>query len=1037
MGGKPTTLLADSGRPKTRLSSDELYTRATNCKPDALLEWARRLFRENRPVVHSGDDGLAEDELELGEQFARGTMFRFSMKSKNRRFHRLAVDWLVRAYEHGSDSIREQAAFKLGELFGEPMSTDTRGGPTLRNVPRSLVWFRRAARLGSEDAKRRLVETYRLGNGVLRNDDKARRWFVELFGPDEPFSGGTPSTVSTLGPFRHVSPWRDLSKESAERDETVAKAVRTIRDAESEESVRQAKIDLVSLCNQGFAPAIAAWVAEIFDTARRNRGCRRVARTFLRDAVRQGHPDSLALAGRWLLTGGFGVRQDIPRARALLARAAAAGSVAALVELGNCARCGLGERKDADKAKRLLEEAGEKGAGRGWFLRARLEGSWSEAVASGLLRKAAELGDIRACHRLGYCYRTGTGVSKDFDEADRWLGKSAMRRYPMAQFEHALVLYASNRYPEAVQWFEKALVGGMPEAGVLIGWFRLRGMKPFGRSSVRSDWLAAERLFRRHCPGSNNPGVRLFAPALSHFWSKPENRRTDRDRRFLEWFKQESLLKDPERGAVMFQEKDPAFARLCAEEAENRKKGEPFEETFHRFAERADGAEVNWDSGDETLSREAGNVYVGLAKEASKRVFTDGFERYLDNKNRPMNAGPDEDRILLARCFGRAAQTSLRENDLPEDAKIRIGKWLLCALEPFPPNRFRTWGTSPPSFVLETATSAWKRAEELKIPPRNAKNACVVAARLGSKDALLRLAEADLFWLNQAVAADIPAALRMKADQILAEKNAGPEETERAEELLRKAADGGDPEAQCRLGEKLSDEAASDDDRRRAVAWFGKAAENGHGRATLLLGRCLLEGFGTERNAERALKWFVQAAKPARTGDPVRAEANFEIGRLLLANGETKQALIRLALASRNGNKDAMAVLALDDRLRGPVKDAEIRNWCRHLLKLPPGDERLRGRVLTRLGRIPDGFGTVEAQRERSADCFRQAAEAGDGPGAYEWARCLLFGDGVPRSRRRAKEWFRKAAERCKGLEGDDGKLPPFADAWLKTSLFD
>ena len=68
---------------------------------------------------------------------------------------------------------------------------------------------------------------------------------------------------------------------------------------------------------------------------------------------------------------------------------------------------------------------------------------------------------------------------------------------------------------------------------------------------------------------------------------------------------------------------------------------------------------------------------------------------------------------------------------------------------------------------------------------------------------------------------------------------------------------------------------------------------------------------------------------------------------------------------------------------------------------------------------------------------FRQAAEAGDGPGAYEYARCLLFGDGVPQDRRAAMQWLREAERLCGGLPGDDGRLAAFAGAWLKTSLFD
>ena len=1026
----------------------ELRARAEAGDPAAQTSWARLLLYGDK------DSGVQRDRnqaLRLFRRAARkghaesGYELGLAIVHSRNLTERNAIPWFVLAYRNGDAKIRRQAAEQLGRLYGGPLEIDPMGGPSLRSIPGSLVWYRRAARLGSETAKLHLIETYRLGNGVLRNDDKAKPWFAEVFGPDEPFSGGTPSIVSTLGKVRRVHPWRDLRQEAAQRDETVAKAVRTIREAESEESVRQAMDELEKLCRNGFAPAIAAWVEEIADTQQWNRW--REAKTYLLDAVRQGHPDSLVLAGRWLLTGGLGVEQDIPRARALLDRAAKAGSVSALVELGDCARRGLGEPKDVEKAKRLVERAGEMGNGRGWFLRSIMEVSWNEAVASGLLRKAAELGNVYGCRRLGGCYRTGTGVSANDGESEVWLRKAAVRGYPAGQYEYGLLLDKLDRYGEAVLWLERALMGGMPNAGVGLGYFRLRGMiqlggtKQPGRSCVLRDWSAAEHLFRRYCPCSKNLGLSRLV--LEHFWSKPETCRTDRDRRFLEWFKREALSTDPGRWADVFREKDPAFARLCAEEAGKRKKGNPFEETFRRFAETAAKAEDDWNSVDKVLRRESGKSFMELAKEASKRAFSSGFERYLDNKNRPLNARPDEDRILLARCFWRAAQASFRKNDLPKDAKIRIGNWILRALDPFSYLKIRLKKIDPPPFVRDAASFAWKNAKQYGLSERDAKNACQIATELGDKEALLRMAERTTFspWLSRAVDAGIPAAMRIKADRILAEGDANPTKKEWAEELLRKAADGGDPEAQCRLGEKLRDKAALDNDRRRAVAWFGKAAENGYGRAMLLLGRCLLEGFGTERNAERALEWFEKAVVSKSDDPAIQAEANFEAGRLLLDSGNTRMAVWRLKAAADKDHRAAMAVLALDPRMNDAIPNDDIVAWCNVLRKITDfgtaDGRRLLGRVFTRLGRTPLGIQTPAKRLPWRAHLFRQAAEAGDGPGAYEYARCLLFGDGVPQDRRAAMQWLREAERLCGGLPGDDGRLAAFAGAWLKTSLFD
>ena len=122
-----------------------------------------------------------------------------------------------------------------------------------------------------------------------------------------------------------------------------------------------------------------------------------------------------------------------------------------------------------------------------------------------------------------------------------------------------------------------------------------------------------------------------------------------------------------------------------------------------------------------------------------------------------------------------------------------------------------------------------------------------------------------------------------------------------------------------------------------------------------------------------------------------------------------------------------MELLALDKSLQGTLSDEDIREWCHSLLELTdndrPEDQPLRCRVWARLGQ-------VEKSKKKRAIAFRTAAEAGDGPGAYEWARCLLFGDGCAQNFQEAGKWLHKAWERCKGTLDGKRDLTTCISSW-------
>jgi uncharacterized protein len=88
-------------------------------------------------------------------------------------------------------------------------------------------------------------------------------------------------------------------------------------------------------------------------------------------------------------------------------------------------------------------------------------------------RIAALNGDARAQYNLGVMYRTGNGVSQDYQEADRWYRNASEHGHVLAQFSLGLMYKEGfigkkyvqdqgivNNYVKAYKWFSIAAAGG-------------------------------------------------------------------------------------------------------------------------------------------------------------------------------------------------------------------------------------------------------------------------------------------------------------------------------------------------------------------------------------------------------------------------------------------------------------------------------------------------------------------------------------------------------------------------------------------------
>ena len=924
---------------------------------------------------------------------------------------RNAARWLERAFANGSPEIRREAGYELGMLSGVSGSNDWREIRAFRDVPRALVWFRRAARAGDPFSAFMLAVAYRLGEGVPRDERKAGRWIdlTRKLAGEKAFR------------TRFLPQWNGFADHAKRWSETVDRARQAIVEAESEQSVDLAMGELRRLCGFGFAPAIAVWAAEILDTKQRNHYGE--ARTFLREAVRQGHPDALAVAGNVLLRGGPGVPQDIKRARGFLERAREKGSAVAWTLLGICAAEGLGEPPDEEKAKALFEKAGRLGNGGGWYCLAG-HGASRETYRT-LLRRAAELGEAYACYALGMFYGMGEGGPRNETEEKRWLGKAAFRKHPDASNDYARFVRGSAM---ELSLLERAASAGVCDAGIMLGQIRM-GFGEDRFSGTLTDWREAERLFRKYCP--LKPFSFEVDEVLAPFFAKPKSARTKRDRRFLKKARAYLLDRNPTKGAELFGREDPAFARKCRALAEERAKDSSASEKrgADLFSDIGK-ADADWLSGDDAARKRAGAFFVDRALVLSK-LDEHEFDALCPS-------GSDSEKAA-AFCFWRAVQSLLDRETLEKEDRLNIGFWSL-----YPSRLFAASGREAiPPFVLEAAVFAWKRGAEFGLSPRDRREACEFAADHGDRDALLRMAgRSPALWLGKAVDAKLPAALRMLADQILRRSESDDTERRRAEELIRKAAEGGDAEAQFRQGKLLFKTASSKEARTETAEWFRKAAEQGHPGAQLEFGWCRFYGFGVQRSRKAARKLVESVVERSKPESRIRRDAEYFLGRLLLENGDEERALPHLEAAAELGKFDAMKTLALDPRL-DPVQSArKTADWCEKAIGSLPGnsEEGLRGRLLCRLASNRLVYLATDSNRAgtlaRCAALFREAAEAGNAEGAYEWARCLLFGDGVEPDRAAAKEWFEKAAEKA-GDPADDRHPDALARAWLESSLFD
>ncbi|RDY06811.1 F-box protein, partial [Mucuna pruriens] len=132
---------------------------------------------------------------------------------------------------------------------------------------------------------------------------------------------------------------------------------------------------------------------------------------------------------------------------------------------------------------------------------------------------------------------------------------------------------------------------------------------------------------------------------------------------------------------------------------------------------------------------------------------------------------------------------------------------------------------------------------------------------------------------------------------------AEPPNTEQALKWLYKASVYGNVRAQYQLALCLHRGGGRiHNNMKEAAKWYMKAAEGGYGRAMYNVSLCFSFGEGVSRNHQLARKWMKRAA------DRGHSKAQFEHGLALFSEGDMMKAVVYLELANRAGEKGAAHV---------------------------------------------------------------------------------------------------------------------------------
>jgi TPR repeat protein len=263
--------------------------------------------------------------------------------------------------------------------------------------------------------------------------------------------------------------------------------------------------------------------------------------------------------------------------------------------------------------------------------------------------------------------------------------------------------------------------------------------------------------------------------------------------------------------------------------------------------------------------------------------------------------------------------------------------------------------------------------------------------------------ERALYWFTKAADQNNAAAQRGLGIMYAVGRGVAKDEAAGAS-WMAKAAAQGDMKAQYNLGAMYNRGLGLDKDHRKAAELFAAASRQGHVLATTELAHLYLDGRGVEMDTKRAAELYRQSAD---NGD---AKAQLWLGKLYAAGAGVRldeaEGLRWKLKAAEQGITEAQRLVAINYYAGlGTTKDPNRAiEWA---VKAAAKDDMV-SHVL--LGDLYKGQQGVPADRAKSAEHYGKAALQGHAAAQYEYAICLLKGEGIKSDVLLAYAWFSVAA---------------------------
>ena len=206
----------------------------------------------------------------------------------------------------------------------------------------------------------------------------------------------------------------------------------------------------------------------------------------------------------------------------------------------------------------------------------------------------------------------------------------------------------------------------------------------------------------------------------------------------------------------------------------------------------------------------------------------------------------------------------------------------------------------------------------------------------------------------------------------------------------------------------LSRSGVSTDMADEGIAWIKKAADGGQVDAQLQLGRFYANGIGVAKDPQMGRAWLTMASGAGS------AEAAFELGQIAEKGDEGsepdgKQALSHYLKAAEGGSVRAMMYLGQGYSFGGEAVEQDLNEALKWYQKAADGGT---AEAMFKAGQLYEVGGEgLQKSPLKATEQFAAAAEAGLPAGQFRYGLAKLKGEGTKEDSKGGVDWLAKAAE--------------------------